>query len=466
MASRPKGTHPTWFEADSYAARRVGRRLADFLKIEAAGGIVLLLAAATALIWANSPWSASYDDLWHHELTIQVGRFGLTEPLESWVNDGLMVLFFFVVGLEIKKELVVGELRNPRDAALPAVAAVGGMMVPALIFVSFNAGGEGAGGWGIPMATDIAFAVGVVALLSSRVPSPLKVFLLTLAIVDDIGAILVIAVFYTTDLSWAWLGIAASLVAVTYLSRVVGIWWVPYYAVVGFFVWLAILQSGVHATIAGVIVGLLAPAKPLHKSLKVPKLTSGEASYDRRLEEARAAAFYARESVSVAERLEDALHPVTSFVIIPIFALANAGIEMSAETIGEAASSSVTLGIAFGLVVGKVVGVTGFTWLVTKLGLASLPAGVRWAQMLGLGAVAGIGFTVSLFVAGLAFGDDVRFLSDAKIGIVFASLLAAVTGSIILSLTGGVSPKVEGTDFSEVTYDEIDADVDPSDDDP
>ena len=251
---------PTWLSSDRFLARRVGQPLAAFLQVEAAGGILLVLATVAALVWANV-WPDGYHTFWSTEIGFAIGDFSVFEPLEAWVADLLMAVFFLVVGLEVKRELVVGELRDPRTAALPAIAALGGMVVPALVYLAFNAGGPGADGWGIPMATDIAFAVGVVALLGRRVPAPLKLFLLSLAIVDDIGAILVIAIFYTDDLSWSWLaaaGVAAATMAGLRRARVR---YTPVYVAVGLFLWLATLESGIHATIAGVVIGLLTPVR-------------------------------------------------------------------------------------------------------------------------------------------------------------------------------------------------------------
>jgi len=425
----------TWLGGDRRLARRVGRPVRNFLRIEAAGGILLLIATITALVWANSPWSDSYHDLLETHITIHVGDLiHLDESVLHWINDALMAIFFFVVGLEIKRELVVGELRDPRAAALPAIAAIGGMVVPAGLYIAFNSSGAGFDGWGIPMATDIAFAVGVVSLLGNRVPSAMKVFLLTLAIVDDIGAIAVIAIFYTDDFSSGWFltGIAGIMLVV--LMRIAKIWWIPAYVVVGTFVWLAIFESGIHATIAGVILGLITPAIPLKPESKEEDLDDmvrlavrGDASAP----VVRRANFELKEQVSVVERLEDTLHPFSSYVIIPIFALANAGVMLSGDTISDAITSPVTLGVVFGLVIGKLVGISLFTWLAVKSGVASLPRSSAWIDVFGLAAIAGIGFTVSLFITGLAF-DDPLIADEARIGILAASAIAAVVGTLIL----------------------------------
>ena len=440
MASNP-GDHPdapepsplTWIGSNRRLARRIGRPMLRFIRIEAASGALMLTAAVVALVWANSPWRDSYLDLLHSHIRLELGGvLVLDEPLEAWINDALMVIFFFVVGLEIKRELVVGELRRPRAAALPAIAALGGMVVPALIYVAFNAGGEGAAGWGIPMATDIAFAVGVLSLLGRRVSNSLKIFLLSLAIVDDIGAIAVIAVFYTDDLSMDWLLAAVLIVVLVALMRLARIWYVPAYLMVGVVLWLAVFESGVHATIAGVILGIITPARPLVSDSTFDDMAPGWFEGDSVSPPVvRRASFEVRERVSVADRLADLLHPWTSFVIVPVFALANAGVELSSESLEAALRSPVTLGIVLGLVLGKLVGVGSFTWLAVRLGWCELPQGATWSKILGIGAVAGIGFTVSLFITNLAFSSR-AVIDQAKIGILVASAIAALVGAAVL----------------------------------
>ena len=435
----------TWIGSDRRLARRIGRPMLRFFRIEAAGGVVMLVAAVVALVWANSPWRDSYYELLHSHIRLDLGGvLALDEPLEAWINDALMVIFFFVVGLEIKCELVVGELRRPAAAALPAIAALGGMVVPAAIYAAFNAGGEGSAGWGIPMATDIAFAVGVVSLLGRRVPNSLKIYLLTLAIVDDIGAIVVIALFYTDDLSLGWLLIAAGSVLLLALMRLGRIWYTPAYLIVGVVLWLAVFESGVHATIAGVVLGIMAPARPLvsegrFDDVVVRWFPGDEVSAP----VARRASFEARERVSVADRLADLLHPWTSFLIVPVFALANAGVELSADALDDAVRSPVTIGIVAGLVVGKLVGVSSFSWLAVRLGVCSLPRGATWTKVLGMSGVAGIGFTVSLFITNLAFtADDI--IDQAKVGILVASTVAAVIGAAILRSSRPASEPAQG----------------------
>jgi len=421
---------PTFASSDSSLAKFVARPVLRFIDREVASGVLLLVATAVALVWVNSGWGDSYHEFWHTEIELAVGTWHLPHmSLGHFVNDALMALFFFVVGLEIKRELVTGDLSSARAAALPVIGAVGGMAVPALLYLMLNTAGEASRGWGIPMATDIAFAVGIVALLGSRVSPKIKLFLLTLAIVDDIGAIAVIAIFYTSDLSTQWLLTALAGLLVVWILQRARVWAIPVYAVLGIFVWYATLESGVHATIAGVALGLLTPARPLLNQRDAQQIVDALPS-DANVAEVRHASFLAQESVPLTERLENLLHPFTAFMIIPIFALANAGIELSSDTIADAAASNVTLGILLGLVVGKPVGITLFTWVATRFGFA-LPDDVNWAQFTGMGLAAGIGFTVSIFVAGLAF-EDHAIIDLAKIGILMASLIAAVAALLLL----------------------------------
>ncbi len=372
----------------------------DFVSLEAASGIVLLLATAAALLWANAA-TASYQEFWHHTLQVGPGDVSITEDYVHWVNEGLMTVFFFVVGLEIKRELVVGELRDRRTAALPAIAAVGGMVVPALLYVALNVGGAGADGWAIPMATDIAFAVGVLAILGARVPPRLKLFMLTLAIVDDIGAIVVIALFYSGGIDLAWLaGGAVTFGLVVVMSRL-GANRALLYVIPALVLWLCLLESGVEATLAGVLLGLVTPANP-------------------------------RGGRPVLEQLEHALHPVSSFLVVPLFALANAGVVISSDSLAAATSSRITIGIVVGLVVGKSVGILGATALGTRTGAGRLPDGIRMPHVAGVAVLGGIGFTVALFVSDLTFRG--RALDDAKLGVLGASVLAAALGMIVLGV--------------------------------
>jgi len=440
----PEGHEPTgirvpWARSDRRIPRTALRPLQHFLDTEASGGIVLLAAAVVALVWANSPWAASYDRVWHTELTIGIGDWSITEDVRHWINDALMAIFFFVVGLEIKRELVVGELRDPRSAALPVFAALGGMVAPALIYVAINAGGPGADGWGIPVATDIAFAVGLIAIAGRGLPSSVRLLLLTLAIVDDIGAILIIAIFYSSGIGWWALGAAGALLVTIKLLDRLHVRWMPVYVVLGAGVWLAFFESGVHATIAGVALGLLTPARPFQDpdavSKEARRATAETADERQPPDEDVPVWLYlsslTREAVAPLDRLEHSLHMWTSFAIMPLFALANAGIEISAGTLGDAATNRTTIGIVAGLVIGKLAGVTGVAWLATKLRIARLPNGVSWPHVMAVGAVAGIGFTVSLFIAGLAFSEP-DVLEPAKLGVFAASVIAGVVGTIIL----------------------------------
>ena len=398
------------------------------MHVEVSGGAVLLAAALIALIWANSPWQEAYRTLFDTEISLQVGSWSLSEDLTHWINDGLMTLFFLVVGLEIKREWVTGELRDRRAAALPMIAALGGMVVPAVLYLLVTGGGPAGSGWGVPMATDIAFALGVVAVLGRRVPTPLKVFLLTLAVVDDIGAIVVIAVAYTDELEPWWLVGAAALVLVVVGLLRARVVYQPVYVVVGTAMWLCAYEAGIHPTLAGVVMGLLAPATPFQHDLpRADVMTAlGDAPSP---DDARDASHLISTSVPVTERLTRALHPWTSYLIVPLFALANAGIDIDLSRITS--PDPVTTGVVLGLVVGKTAGVTGAAWLATRVGVGRLPTGTAWVDVTGIAALAGIGFTVSLFVAGLAF-DDASLEDDAKIGILVASILAAALGSAVL----------------------------------
>ena len=374
--------------------------LTEFLQEEAAGGVALALATVAALLWANGPADQAYLDFWNHELGIQIGGLDLNEDLRHWVNDGLMVVFFFVVGLEIKRELVTGELQRRGAATLPAVAAIGGVVLPALIFVAVTAGAEGASGWAIPAATDIAFAVGVLALLGDRVSSGVKLLLLTIAIVDDVIAIVLIAVFYSEGISSAWLAAAVAVLVGVIVLRRLGVWRIAVYVPVGFAAWVAMHESGVHATIAGVALGLLCPARPVR----------------------------GRE---VLVTLEHRLHPVSAFVVVPLFALANAGIDLRGGNLQDALESRVAWAIAAGLVIGKLAGITGATLLTLRRGWGDLPEGAERRHVAGIAALGGIGFTVSLFIAQLAY-EGTDLVNTAKVGILAGSLVSGILGAALL----------------------------------
>ena len=392
------------------------------------GGLLLLLGALVAFGWANSPWAPAYERMISEYLSINVGDWSLRLSLGHWVNDALMAIFFLLVGLELKRELVTGELSRPRQAALAVAAALGGMLVPALIYVFFNQGGEAANGWAIPMATDIAFALAAISVLGSRVPLGLKVFLTALAIVDDLGAVLVIGLFYTSGLNLTALGVAAAILAVLLVFNRLGVRHLGVYLIPGIFLWYAVYQSGLHATIAGV---LLAFVIPIARQIKAPtaELRKAVKAGD---SEAVGAHLAAVERVleskqSPLHRLEHALHPYVNMLVLPIFALFNAGLSLSGVSIG-----TVTLGVALGLVLGKPLGVVLLSFIAVKTGLAQLPAGVTWRGVLGVGLLAGIGFTMSLFVAGLSFGGELY--NQARLGIIGGSLISAGLGIALLSV--------------------------------
>jgi len=420
---------PSFIHSDRPLAR-FAQPLRRFVAVEAAGGAVLVAAAAAALVWANV-WPASYTSVWSTDVRIEVGNYEYSGDLVHLVNDLLMGLFFFVVGMEIKRELVHGELRDRRTVALPAIAALGGMLVPALIFLSINAGGSGQDGWGIPMATDIAFALGVVALLGSRVPASIKVLLLTLAIADDIGAIVVIAVFYPSDLDGRTLAYAAGIAVLVAVLYRLDVAYPVIYLGLGLVLWLLVYESGVHATMAGVVMGLLTPALPRQTTLEADEVVDVLANRDDlHAADVRQVAWAIRGSVSACDRLIDLLHPWTSFVIVPLFALANAGVELRGDALAD--PSAVFVGVFLGLVLGKPIGIAAFAWVAVRLGLGRLPDGARWSQVVGVGILAGIGFTVSLFITELAF-DSADLQDDAKLGTLSASIVAALLGSLILS---------------------------------
>jgi len=414
---------------------------------EAAGGIVMLVAALAALVWANAGLGDSYQELWDTRLSIELGDVLHLDhlTLRDWVNDLLMVFFFFLVGLEIKRELVAGELRDRRAAAMPVLAALGGVVVPALIYVAFNAGHEGSRGWGIPMATDIAFAVGILSLVGRRVPFGAKIFLLGLAIADDLVAIVVIAVFYTEALSFGWLAVAVGAVmAAVALRRLEIVAIVPYTALAAV-CWLGLLESGVHATLAGVAFAFLTPTRPFQDPREFPEhARTMVGDYENSLREGvteeelehndallRELQRLASQNESPLERIESRLTDWVTFGVVPVFAFANAGVELSGDVLADSLGDRVVLGVAIGLLVGKTVGVLGASWLATVLGLGRLPEGTSWRHMLGLAVTAGIGFTVALFVAGLSFTEP-ELTDSAKIGILSASLVAGILGFVLL----------------------------------
>lgn len=413
-----------------------------FFRLEAAGGVVLLASAAVALVWANSAWSASYFALWRTPVAVELGPFGLRKPLLLWINDGLMALFFLLVGLEIKRELLVGELSSPRQAALPLSAAAGGMLVPAAVYAALAPAGEAAAGWAIPMATDIAFALGVLALLGRGLPASLRVFLAALAIVDDLGAVLVIAVLFTAEVSGLALTAAAGLCAVLVAMNRMGVRSLAAYLGVGVLLWLAVLQSGVHATIAGVLLAAAIPVGRhidtfdfLERGRELIDGLAGAAVPGRHVPTKEEHALI--HSLEVASgrvdspllRLEHGLLPWIAYGVMPLFALANAGVRFGASPL-EAVTAPVTLAVLAGLVLGKQLGVAGFSWAAVRLGIASLPEGVGWRHVYGVACLCGIGFTMSIFIGGLAL--ETALLDQAKTGILAGSLLSGLTGWAVL----------------------------------
>ncbi len=436
---------------------RVLQPFQRFARTESSGGIVLLACTALALGWANSPWAESYHQLWETQLTVGISGRGLTLSLHHWINDGLMAVFFFLVGLEIKREMLVGELASPRQAALPIAGALGGMLVPAGIYAVVNVGGPGAAGWGIPMATDIAFALGVVALLGSRVPLGLKIFLAALAIVDDIGAVLVIALFYTAALSLPALAIGAVLLAALVLCNFAGVRHPAAYALLGLGLWACFLMSGVHATIAGVLLAMTIPSRTrinedeflvrgrlilddFERSCSPATTVLTNADQQQAIHELEVAC---EEAQAPLLRLEHSLHGIVAFGIMPLFALANAGVHFGGDLFAGL-SWPVTIGTVLGLVLGKPIGIALFAWLATRVGVATLPAGAGWRSLVGVSCLGGIGFTMSIFIASLAFPGSASLLDSAKVGILAASIAAGLLGWGLLR--GGASPAPAAVD--------------------
>jgi len=427
----------------------------EFFQREASSGILLIAATILALIWANSQWSDSYTMLWHTYISIKIGSFEIAKDLSHWINDGLMAIFFFVVGLEIKREVMVGELSSPRQAMLPIVAAIGGMVVPAGLYLIFNPNGPGSDGWGIPMATDIAFALGVLSLLGKRVPLSLKIFLTAVAIVDDLGAVLVIAIFYTSEIMWVSLAIAAVFLGALAAMNRLGVRDPIVYTILGLGLWVAFLKSGVHATIAGVLLALTIPVRTRINTKEfvdnanyfLDKFeNNGEPGEDVLTNKTQRTALMgiemaAEHAQTPLQRMEHKLHPWVSYFIMPVFAFANAGVTISGDFL-SVFTQPVTLGIMVGLIFGKQIGVFAGSYLAVKLKWADLPSGMTWPRLYGLSLLAGIGFTMSLFIASLAFGES-EYLAPAKAGILVASLVSGLFGAFILSRP---KKKVETTD--------------------
>lgn len=431
-----------------YPIDRIVKPVQKFIQHEKSGGITLGISVAVALILANSPWSESYFHFFEQKFGFLFeGESYFNFTLHHWINDGLMSVFFFVVGLELKREIVGGELSEPRKAMLPIMAAIGGMVVPALIYFFLNPSGEAQNGWGIPMATDIAFALGVLFLLGKRVPLTLKIFLTALAIVDDLGAVIVIALFYTSDISFMNLLYASGFVVAMYIGNKMGVRNIFFYAILGIFgLWLNFLMSGVHATIASVLAAFTIPADiRIKENLYIDKIKSylnrfkaidskGDIPIltDEQLHILNHVKDDTNNAIPVLQKLEHAMHPFVTFFIIPVFALANAGVSLDIDA-EKLFNTNIAIGVALGLLVGKVVGIVGFTLLTVKFKIASFPEGMNVRNLFGLGLIASIGFTMSLFIASLAFKNP-EYIDQAKIGIFAASIIGGVLGYFVLSL--------------------------------
>jgi NhaA family Na+:H+ antiporter len=423
---------------------KIVRPFQEFADKESSGGLLLIAAAIVALVWVNSPWGNSYAELWGTKLSVGLGNLSLEKDLTHWINDGLMAVFFLLVGLEIKREILVGELSSPRRAALPIAAAIGGAGLPALIFVAINFGAEGISGWGIPMATDIAFALGVLALLGERAPLGLKIFLTALAIVDDIVAVMIIALFYTSDISWGALIVGGAFLIALIAANLAGVGKPVVYGLLGIGLWLAFLQSGVHATIAGILLAMTVPASSFINTGEFLRRSrglldrfeqAGERGDSVLSSEERQGILHALNSANEEvepplQEMEHALHPWVVFAIMPLFALANAGVVLG-ENVAATLLNPVSLGIIAGLILGKQLGISLFAWLAVKSGISEMPQGVTWLHIYGAGWLAGIGFTMSLFISDLAFMNS-PLLDVAKLGILAASLVAGIGGWIIL----------------------------------
>jgi Na+:H+ antiporter, NhaA family len=424
---------------ESLIARTVQLPIQQFIHTQGVSSAFLLIAAIAALAWANSPWSTSYYHIWHLELTLS----GLRLPVHAWINDAMMALFFFLVGMEIKQEIVRGELSDFRRAALPICAGFGGMVIPALIFAILNHGRPSAHGWGVPMATDIAFSLGILGLVKG-IPSELKIFLLSLAIADDLGAIAVIAIFYTDSLQLQYLLIALLILGIIVLCRKIGFDRQVFYAALGFGFWMAILRSGIHATVAGVILGFI---MPITSSVSLESFDALGSEMFSEFREARASGntgranrvlgaleYLLQNTESPADRITRKLHDWIAFLVLPLFAFSNAGVTFSLATWKSLLQSPLAWGVLLGLIIGKPLGVLGISWLAVKVKLARLPQSVTWMHIAGVGVLAGIGFTVSLFISALAFSDPAQ-LDAAKTAILSASLVAGVAGYLLLKRT-------------------------------
>jgi Na+/H+ antiporter NhaA len=440
--------------------RNLATPLRVFVATEVGSALILLAATVVALLWVNSPWGSTYEQVWDSELSIGLGGAELSHSLREWINDGLMALFFFVIGLEIRREFDLGELRDRRRVAVPVVAAVGGMAVPALLYVSLTSGSEAVHAWGMVMATDTAFALGALALVGRSWPLRIRAFLLTLVVVDDVGALTVIALAYTEHVSVMYLAISVAVFALVFALRAAGIHHGGIYFVLGVALWFSLLHAGVHPTIAGVAMGLLATAYPptrtdLSTAASLWRSFREQPTY----EYARSASRGLRRAISPNERMQDIWHPWTSYVIVPLFALANAGVELSGGLLRNAATSPITIGIILGLVVGKPVGITLASWLTTRRWLGGFPLTIPWPPLLGTATIAGIGFTVSLFIAGIALSGEP--LEEAKVGILAASVIATGLSWVVFTAIERLPARRGGTPSAAPLIDLADP-VDPS----
>jgi len=450
-----------WGDSDRFVPSRVVQPVQRLLALETAGGVVMLLAAIAALIWANSPAHGSYFRLWeetHISIHLGEGFLHLDLSVRDFINDVLMTFFFYLAALEIKHELVHGTFRDRRAAALPAIAALGGMVGPALVFTAFNAGGPGAGGWGIPMATDIAFAVAVVTLAGSRIPLAARMFLLTLAVADDIGGILVIAVFYTDGMQIGWLAASVAALALSYVAQRLGIRAYAPYLALGVVAWFCLHESGVHATIAGVALGFITPASPFYAPRmfgaaarplvdRVATATAHDVQDGHEGEDSSEAQTSLRdlvrlgiETMSPLERHLAWAGPWVAFIIVPLFALANAGVRVVGGEIGNPLQDPVVLGVALGLIIGKTIGISVASFIAVTARIGRLPAGVTWTMVVGLATTGGVGFTVALFVTSLAFEGDAALTDQAKLGVLVGSLIAGLLGFTMLKLAASRRP--------------------------
>jgi NhaA family Na+:H+ antiporter len=429
------------------AIEKIMAPVSRFIHLEYTSGIVLLISVVIAIVWANSGYHDFYEHLWHINFSIGFDKFMLTHPLHIWINDGLMAIFFFVIGLELKREFMEGELSSLKKASLPMSAALGGMLIPALIYYTLNKDAESAHGWGIPMATDIAFALALLSMASKHIPVSVKVFLSALAVADDLGAVLVIAFFYTAEINFLALGIGCAFLLVLVIGNIIGIRSSLLYLLIGFGAWIGFLLSGVHATIAGVLVAFTIPAvTKINEQIYSTNLRKLSYDFETDIPE-RGSLITNKQNQTIQkvktlsmaaetplQTIEHTLHPWVAFVIMPLFALANAGIVINSDFFSSVINP-VSIGVALGLIMGKFIGILSFCWIMVKLGLASLPQDTNWKHIIGVALLAGIGFTMSLFISGLAFKNP-EFINQAKYGILIASITAGVMGTIVLRRIG------------------------------